>query len=155
MTATPISVLALAVAAIATSACTTPPAPATTVSNFVPAPEKAIAALDTFTCTAPEVEYPEAARKAGIGGKVMTRIKVGESGMVERAEVVTSSGNAQLDEAALYAAAAMECIPYRTKSGALAPVLANKPFNFDPFPRRLYYGPPRATNQQVPTTAQQ
>lgn len=44
-------------------------------------------------------DYPRAARRAGIGGVVLTRYDIGPDGRVHRCTVTGSSGNAQLDEA--------------------------------------------------------
>ena len=43
-------------------------------------------------------DYPRAAKKAGIGGRVFVRIAVGTDGRVSRCTVTRSSGNAELDE---------------------------------------------------------
>ena len=43
-------------------------------------------------------DYPPAARRAGIGGRVVVRIDVGANGRVAACTVVQSSGNADLDE---------------------------------------------------------
>ena len=47
--------------------------------------------------------YPQSARRRGIEGTVLTRILILTDGTVGAAEVVTSSGNSDLDEAALKA----------------------------------------------------
>ena len=47
--------------------------------------------------------YPTAARHAGIEGVVQVTLRISERGEVESAEVAISSGNRQLDEAALAA----------------------------------------------------
>jgi periplasmic protein TonB len=43
-------------------------------------------------------DYPRAARRAGIGGRVVVRIDVGTNGRVSACSIVQSSGNADLDE---------------------------------------------------------
>ena len=43
-------------------------------------------------------DYPRAARRAGIGGRVVVRIDVGANGRVSRCSIVQSSGSADLDE---------------------------------------------------------
>ena len=43
-------------------------------------------------------DYPPAARRAGIGGRVVVRIDVGTNGRVAACSIVQSSGNADLDE---------------------------------------------------------
>ncbi|MCR5176586.1 MAG: energy transducer TonB [Anaerovibrio sp.] len=54
--------------------------------------------------SAPEPVYPESLRKKNIHGKVIVRITVGTSGGVESAEVISSSGYGEMDQAALDAA---------------------------------------------------
>jgi len=49
-------------------------------------------------------DYPEIARDENIEGSVTVRVTIGPDGQVEAAVVVQSSGNAQLDDAALKAA---------------------------------------------------
>lgn len=43
-------------------------------------------------------DYPRAARRAGIGGRVVVRIDVGTNGRVANCSIVQSSGSADLDE---------------------------------------------------------
>ena len=43
-------------------------------------------------------DYPRAAKRAGIGGRVVVRIDVGTNGRVAACTIVKSSGNADLDE---------------------------------------------------------
>ena len=62
-----------------------------------PLPDRAAAAI-TATHTTPP--YPATAIRQGAQGKVLLRLTVLESGRVARAEVVTSSGNDALDQAA-------------------------------------------------------
>jgi TonB family protein len=47
--------------------------------------------------------YPEACRKAGVEGKVLVMVVVGEKGDIMSAQVSEGSGNAELDSAALAA----------------------------------------------------
>jgi TonB family protein len=55
--------------------------------------------------------YPEAAKEAGAGGRAVVQFIVGTDGGVEEAEVVRSTGNAELDEAALTAVRGVEFTP--------------------------------------------
>ncbi len=52
----------------------------------------------------PEPEYPEAAKKAGIEGIAVVKVLVDTTGSIIKAEILKSSGNEMLDEAALEAA---------------------------------------------------
>jgi len=47
--------------------------------------------------------YPEEARKAGVEGKAIVEVTVGADGAMVRCSLAESSGNPQLDEAALQA----------------------------------------------------
>jgi protein TonB len=47
--------------------------------------------------------YPEEARKAGATGTAIVEVTVGADGVMRRCSLVVSSGNSQLDEAALQA----------------------------------------------------
>ncbi|MDD2485078.1 MAG: energy transducer TonB [bacterium] len=51
-----------------------------------------------------EPVYPLEARRQGLGGNVMVRIKISDSGRVTAVEILRSSGQASLDKAALQAA---------------------------------------------------
>ncbi len=49
----------------------------------------------------PELEYPELARKAGIEGRVIIKMEIDVDGAIMEAQISQSSGNQNLDEAAL------------------------------------------------------
>jgi TonB family protein len=55
--------------------------------------------LDLNAC--PRPVYPAAALAQGAGGKSTVEVQIGEEGLVTEARIVTSSGRADLDEAAL------------------------------------------------------
>jgi protein TonB len=61
-------------------------------------PDRAAAPI-AATHTSPP--YPTLARRLGMQGKVMLRLSVQPDGAVARAEVVTSSGRQDLDQAAV------------------------------------------------------
>lgn len=62
--------------------------------------------------------YPPNLRAAGIGGRVMVFVLVDERGAVTRTQVRESSGNVQLDAAALAVARVMRFKPARDRDGA-------------------------------------
>ncbi len=49
----------------------------------------------------PDLEYPELAKKAGIQGRVLVKMEIDIDGTVMDAQIIQSSGNQNLDEAAL------------------------------------------------------
>ncbi len=90
-----------------------PPAPAVAPKqakvDAPPKPRKAI-----------RPEYPKGARQRGEQGDVVLEIRVGESGSVERVEVVSSCGFPELDEAAVRAAKAARFTPAKSGSRSVA-----------------------------------
>lgn len=73
--------------------------------------------------------YPPLSRRLGEEGAVILRVELDEQGQVASAEVVTGSGHARLDEAALAAVRTWRCNPAR-RDGRLVRALALQPFNF-------------------------
>jgi TonB family protein len=73
--------------------------------------------------------YPDMARMAGIEGKVVVSIVVDTLGAVAGAEVMASSGNGQIDEAALAAAREFRFTPGYQRDRPV-PVLMSVPFKF-------------------------
>ena len=90
-----------------------PPAPAVAPKqakvDAPPKPRKAI-----------RPEYPKGARQRGEQGDVVLEIRVGESGAVERVEVVSSCGFPELDDAAVRAAKAARFTPAKSGSRSVA-----------------------------------
>ena len=90
-----------------------PPAPAVAPKqakvDAPPKPRKAI-----------RPEYPKGARQRGEQGDVVLEIRVGESGSVERVEVVSACGFSELDEAAVRAAKAARFTPAKSGSRSVA-----------------------------------
>lgn len=71
----------------------------------------------------PSPDYPEGARRRGIQGTVVVRIEVTADGLAGTCSVLSSSGNVQLDDAALRAARR-----WRFRSG---PGVVEQPFRFE------------------------
>lgn len=65
----------------------------------------------------PQPVYPAAERNAGIGGTVMLRLLVNTSGNVEDITVNSSSGNANLDQAAINACYSWKFTSARNQAG--------------------------------------
>jgi TonB family protein len=63
----------------------------------------------------PGLEYPKAARKAGIEGTAVVKVLVDTTGSIIKAEILKSSDNEMLDEAALTAAKKTDFIPKQVK----------------------------------------
>ena len=77
-----------------------------------------------------ETVYPEIAKKAGIEGKVFVQMLIDVDGLVMRAEVVKSSGNTSLDEAAVDAAKQWLFTPAVAPGGKTTRVWIMQPFTF-------------------------
>lgn len=73
--------------------------------------------------------YPPLARRLGETGKVVLRVELDETGRVNTAQVVTSSGSNRLDVAALAAVRTWRCHPAQ-RDGQAVRSLATQPFNF-------------------------
>lgn len=58
-----------------------------------------------------EPAYPDRARRAGVEGEVVVKVRLSERGEILRVELVRSSGSRLLDEAALAAARASQFTP--------------------------------------------
>ena len=65
-------------------------------------------------------DYPKGARQRGEQGDVVVELRVNAEGFVDLAEVVTSSGFAELDEAALRAVRAAKFVPAKSGHSAVA-----------------------------------
>ena len=83
---------------------------------------------------APQVAYPEAARREGYEGKVVLRVLVGAEGVASFVTVVESSGHAVLDEAATESVFRMKFSPAQTRSGraVMAPIQVPVDFRLGP-----------------------
>jgi len=81
-----------------------PPAPAP-ASASRPPPSAGLFRPPRSATRALPVDYPALARREGLEGRVVLRLRVSSGGRVVAAEVATSSGHALLDDAALAAAA--------------------------------------------------
>jgi protein TonB len=77
----------------------------------------------------PKPEYPEMARRARIEGQVIVKVLVDVDGSVAEAQILKSSGNDALDEAALTAARQARFTPARQKDMPVK-VWISIPFNF-------------------------
>jgi TonB family protein len=72
--------------------------------------------------------YPTDLRTRGIGGTTIVTVLVSSNGAVESSRVITSSGNARLDQAALAVAARMQFA--REAGSANQPVWVAVPLTF-------------------------
>jgi len=77
----------------------------------------------------PKPEYPELAKKAGIEGRVVVKMEIEIDGSVMDAQILRSSGNQNLDEAALSQARKCKFKPARQRD-KLVRVWVNMPFDF-------------------------
>jgi protein TonB len=79
------------------------------------APSVAVAPAPVFVApqfkVRPEPAYPERARRAGVEGHVVVRLRISAGGEVVSAQVAESSGSASLDASALAAARASTFTP--------------------------------------------
>lgn len=81
--------------------------------------------------SAVQPKYPSSARNAGVEGVVGVKMLVNASGKVEEAFVVRSSGNADLDEAAVAAVYKWRFSPAKDKFGQKAPCYVTQGIRFD------------------------
>jgi protein TonB len=113
-----------------TSRIEAPVEPAPPPASAEPAASVALAGDLAMVCperTPPT--YPSLSRKLGEEGKAVLRVEVDESGQIDRASIITSSGYARLDEAALSAVKHWRCKPAQ-QEGAAVRAVALQPFNF-------------------------
>lgn len=73
--------------------------------------------------------YPALSRRLGEEGKLVLRVELDESGRVNIAQVVNSSGFKRLDEAAMVAVKTWRCNPPQ-RNGQPVRAIALQPFNF-------------------------
>lgn len=106
------------------------PAPApTSVPAAAPAARSPVTVSGVEYLSAPKVDYPISARRAGLEGKVLLRLLIDASGIPQRAEVQQSSGHVRLDEAARAATLRAVFKPH-VEDGHPMPVYALVPINF-------------------------
>lgn len=103
------------------SACGPQPAQAPTVGHSEP--PRAV--------RTPPPEYPEALGCDGVGGRVDLRITITPDGRVGAVKLQKSSGQAQLDEAAVAAVRGWEFRP-ATRAGKPVPFTIAVPMTFNP-----------------------
>ncbi len=117
------------------SAPVAPPSAPVAAPAPAPAPAAAPPARGPVTVSgveylsAPKVDYPISAHRAGIEGKVMLRLLIDEKGLPQRADVQQSSGHPRLDEAARNAALRALFKPH-VEDGHPMPVYALVPISF-------------------------
>lgn len=73
--------------------------------------------------------YPAVSRRMGEEGKLVLRVELDETGRIDNARVVESSGFARLDEAALTTVKDWQCKP-AMRDGQPVRAIALQPFNF-------------------------
>ena len=73
--------------------------------------------------------YPAISRRMGEEGKLVLRVELDESGRIENAKVIDSSGYERLDTAALTAVKSWQCNP-SVRNGQPIKAVALQPFNF-------------------------
>lgn len=104
-----------------------PPAPAAP-----PQPVGPISLGDELSVACPErtpPRYPPASRRLSEEGTVILRVELDEGGQVAAARIVTSSGFARLDEAALAAVREWRCTPAQ-RDGRAVRAIALQAFKF-------------------------
>lgn len=79
-------------------------------TSVVVAPTRDIFIAPAFAVRT-EPTYPARARRAGVEGQVMVKVRLAASGSVQQVELVSGSGSRLLDEAALAAAQASSFTP--------------------------------------------
>lgn len=97
-----------------------------------PKPAGPVNLVDELSVSCPErapPSYPASARRRGEQGRVVLSVELDEQGRIARAQVATSSGSSQLDEAALAAVRQWHCNPAR-RGGQPVRAQALQPFNF-------------------------
>lgn len=102
-------------------ACNSPQPPASTTA----APTE-VAALQT-----PPPDYPAELACTGVGGKSVLNVLVGAQGTPTEVTLVTSSGNGQLDDAAITRVREWKFKP-ATRNGQPVPTTIQVPVSFNP-----------------------
>jgi protein TonB len=73
--------------------------------------------------------YPAISRRMGEEGKLVLRVELDESGRIDEAKILNSSGYERLDTAALTAVKSWHCNP-SLRNGQPVRAVALQPFNF-------------------------
>ncbi|MDE2389268.1 MAG: energy transducer TonB [Betaproteobacteria bacterium] len=107
-----------------------PPPVAGTPSK--PAQAAPVALSSELSVSCPKLtppEYPAISRRMGEEGKLVLRVELDESGRIDKAKVLNSSGYERLDAAALSAVKSWQCNP-SLRDGQPVRAVALQPFNF-------------------------
>ncbi|MGE1153292.1 TonB family protein [Pseudomonas kitaguniensis] len=95
------------------------PDPASTQAQAAPVapkmmdlPTAAPKDVPSVGCRVPAPAYPRRAKRLHAEGQVLVRLEINPKGLVQRADVVRSSGNEELDESAVAAVRGAVCNPY-------------------------------------------
>lgn len=94
-----------------------PPLPITesVAKPLTPAPPVPVnpPSFDAAYLNNPKPEYPRAAKKLGLQGTVLLRVRVSAAGQVEQIDILTSSGVDSLDEVAMNTVQRWTFVPAR------------------------------------------
>ena len=96
------------------------PVPEAPPSSVVPAPRLEPPRADMAYLNNPPPAYPAVSKRAGEQGRVMLRVRVDASGVVEAIELQATSGFPRLDEAALAAVRRWRFVPAKLGERAVA-----------------------------------
>jgi protein TonB len=102
------------------------------VSAPAPMPTGPVTLSSELSVSCPRLtppEYPAISRRMGEEGKLVLRVELDESGRIDDAKVINSSGYERLDAAALTAVKSWQCNP-SLRNGQPVRAIALQPFNF-------------------------
>ena len=102
------------------------------VINISPSPPQPVELSGELSVVCPkrsQPNYPSVAKRMNQQGKVLLRVELGEDGRVTNAEVKTSSGYRQLDDAALGTVKTWRCNP-AMRNGVAVQAVALQQFSF-------------------------
>jgi periplasmic protein TonB len=94
-----------------------------------PAPKLELPSSDAEYLHNPKPEYPRLSKQRGEQGRALIDVYIGIDGMVQKAEVKTSSGFERLDQSALATARAWRYVPGK-RGGIPEPMWFSVPINF-------------------------
>lgn len=111
-----------------------PPAPPAPPAEAAPAPVPVQSGpisvgVNDIQCEQPTPVYPAMSQKMGEEGRAVVRVSIDAEGAVTNVTVKSTSGSPRLDRAAVAAAQAFKCRPYRQNGRAMS-VVADKPYDF-------------------------